>query len=167
MIPTPPELIVSLAVDTANRSPCAKSKRGVVIFEAGGTVGTIYGNAFNSQPWPYECNSSDECKAACGRLCVHAEQRAIFQMLRPGDIELALRQWQRPADLELQLLHVKTVDGKLVPSRQPSCDQCSKLIVEVGIRRVWLYEGEGAWSCYDAVTFHRYTLKHNKLPVLL
>jgi deoxycytidylate deaminase len=162
----PPDLIVALAVDTANRSPCAKSKRGVVIYEAGATVGAIYGNAFNGQPWPYECDGSDACKAACSRLCVHAEQRAIMAMLRPSEIELAMRRYISPPP-ELQLVHAKTVDGKLVPSREPSCDQCSKLILEARISRVWLYEGDGYWSSYDAGSFHRHTLKNNKLPVII
>lgn len=167
---TPPDLIISLAVDTANRGPCAKSKRGVVIYDLGTperAVPYIHGNAFNSQPWPFECNASDACKAACGRLCVHAEQRAIMQMLRPNKIERVERQYETPKP-DLQLVHVKTVDGKLVPSTDgPSCDQCSKLIVEAGIRTVWLYADEGAWSCWDATMFHQATLRHLKLPVTL
>jgi deoxycytidylate deaminase len=161
----PPELIVSLAVDTANRGPCAKSKRGVVIYSVAtaGGVGVIWGNAFNSPPWPFECSNTDACKADCGRICVHAEQRAIIQALTPSETELRHPLAGDPR-AELHLVHVKTVDGKLVPSPGgPSCDQCAKLILEAGIRTVWLYVQDGVWSRYDAAGFHQATLITNKL----
>lgn len=172
----PPDLIIALAVDTANRGPCAKSKRGVVIYGLDpyqGDVPLIFGNAWNSQPWPYECDGSEACKAACGRLCVHAEQRAIMQMLCPSPTDLARFTFKDkvkyPDPGSLALVHVKTVDGKLVPSpKGPSCDQCSKLIVEnKWIGTVWLYEGEGYWRGYDTTTFHRKTLIACGLPVTL
>lgn len=172
----PPDLIVSLACNTASNGPCAKSKRGVVIYGPDsyqGNVPVIFGNAFNSQPWPYECDKSDACKAACGQLCIHAEQRAIMQMIRPSPTDLALFKFgdevRYPEPGSLALVHVKVVDGKLVPSpKGPSCEQCSKLIVEnKWIGRVWLYVAEGSWNGYDPVNFHRKTLIACGLPITL
>ena len=160
----PPDIIVSLAVDTANRGPCAKSKRGVVIYELaesvaardGGNVGRIWGLAYNSPPWPFECSGTDACKKDCRHICVHAEQRAIIRAcLVEGEATGNLNLGKR----ELYLVHVKTVDGKLVPSTDgPCCEQCSKLILEAGIRFVWLYVAENQWSLYDATGFHQSTL---------
>ena len=156
----PPDIIIATAVHVASIGPCAKSKRGVVIFgrnDAG--LLEVYANAHNSPPWPFECSGTDACKKDCGRICVHAEQRAIMQMLRPDDVERALRVYQKRPELEL--VHVKVVDGKLVASPDgPSCDQCSKLIVEAGIRTVWLYCTDGAWSSWDASGFHQRTLRN-------
>ena len=63
--------------------------------------------------------------------------------------------------VEYHLVHVKVVDGKLATSpKGPSCDQCSKLIVEAGIHTVWLYTTEGAWSSWDGSGFHQRTLRN-------
>lgn len=174
----PPDLVVSLAVQTAGRGPCAKSKRGVVIYgpEPESGTPTIYGNAFNSQPWPYECDGTDACKAACARLCVHAEQRAILRMLMPSKDDLAMfivdGKVSYPKPQSLSLVHVKIdiVHGKpmLAPSpKGPSCEQCSKLIVENRwIGHVWLYNG-GGWDRYSPERFHRSTLIACGLPITL
>jgi hypothetical protein len=70
----------------------------------------------------------------------------------------------------LDLLHVKVIDGAVVPGGGPSCWQCSRLVVEARLRGVWLYEyppGDltghdlrevvGVWRFYDALNFHRIT----------
>ena len=171
----PPDLIIALAVDTASRGPCAKSKRGVVIYGPHPDFETpmIFGNAWNAQPWPFECDKSDACKAACGQLCVHAEQRAIFQMLLPPMDELHRfvrdKRVRYPDPGSLSLVHVKTKDGKLVPSpKGPSCAECSKLVLEnKWIGTVWLYEVEGHWSQYTSTHFHRTTLVNLGLPITL
>lgn len=149
----PPQSIIDAAVRTASLGPCAKSKRGVVIYRME-TNPVIHGDAHNSPPWPFECSSTDACKKDCGRICVHAEQRAILQWYSD---DYVTRPIGRHVDYDL--VHVKVVDGKLVPSKGPSCEQCSKLIVETGITSVWLYNG-GAWDRYNASTFHQLTLRH-------
>jgi hypothetical protein len=55
------------------------------------------------------------------------------------------------------MLHVKTVDGELVPSGGPSCVQCSKLALAAGIAGVWLFHEDG-WRRYGAVEFHELSL---------
>lgn len=166
-----------LAVAAANASPCAKSKRGVVIYSRKTNVDiesndwnwagrfTIHGNAHNSPPWPYECDGTDACKANCSRVAVHAEQRAILQS-GAGVFPRWPNFLQTGVKVETHLVHVKTVDGKLVPSpKGPSCDECSKLIVETGVDYIWLYETEGAWNCYSAYEFHRITLRNCGLHI--
>lgn len=167
----PSDAIIEIAVDAAKRSPCAKSKRGVVIFERGITSFRIHSVAHNSPPWPYECDGSAACQANgnCWRVAVHAEERAILDggKLRVGT--------SHQVGLEIELLHVKVVDGELVPGKGPSCELCSKLILEAGIDRVWLFQADeseerwppgiepvrrGVWNSYDALGFHRITLRN-------
>lgn len=186
---TPLPYLIEGARKAALESPCAKSKRGVVLFDhedtkrwqPGRTVdwelGTILGIGYNGQPYGFKCSGSEACRRDCAKLCLHAEQRAIMYGL------------QRAAIHGCDLLHVKVVDGQVVPGGGPSCWQCSRLVVEVGLRGVWLYEeprcscppGEVAfvaiatslephrpdcglgvparWRFYTAVDFHRETLR--------
>jgi deoxycytidylate deaminase len=154
----PPQVVIDLAVQNAMKSPCAKSKRGVVIYSHG-LYGELFidGVGFNGPPWPFECDGSDACKRDCPRVAVHAEQRAIY----------AATDLSR----ETFLVHVKVVDGELVPGKGPCCDQCSKLILDAHIRHVWLYEdggnGVGMWIVYEAAGFHRVTLRACGLHVVL
>lgn len=162
----PPSLVIATAINIANKSPCAKSKRGVVLYTLL-TEGRldIHSKEHNSPPWPFECDATDECKRDCPRVAVHAEQRALISGQHGCRTLDRLTIDDGPEDPEddslgvLQLVHVKTVDGALVPSPGPSCDQCSKLIVEAGVHSVWLYERVG-WSRYNAATFHQITLRH-------
>ncbi len=138
---------VAAAVEAAKLSPCAKTQRGVVIWKE--DVVCVAG--CNHQPSPMVCDGSDECRAACGKLCIHAERHALNLA---GERALG-------ADL----LHVKVADGKPVVSGSPSCWQCSRDILEAGIRTVWLLQADGLVA-YTAVEFHQLSLKHHGLPVI-
>jgi deoxycytidylate deaminase len=170
----PPDHVIEVAREAALRSPCEKSKRGAVLFDrsrsefsAADRRQRIVGIGYNGQPEPFSCNGSEACRAACGKLCLHAEQRAILGMSDYG------------VRAEFELVHVKVVDGVVVPGGGPSCWQCSRLVVEVGIRGVWLYEFPagnltghdlrevvGEWRFYLATDFHRETAVHNGLPII-
>ncbi len=137
-------------------SPCAKSKRGAVLFDPElerererleteapnvklgddnlfSNVANLIaiGDGFNGPPRGFTCDGSDECRRDCPKLCLHAEQRAIHEATRatPHDNLTAY-----------ELVHVKVVDGKVVHGGTPSCWQCSRLVVESSLRGVWLYE---------------------------
>jgi len=56
-----------------------------------------------------------------------------------------------------EMIHVKSVDGQKVYSLQPSCWQCSKLILGTGIKYMWLYLESGL-KRYTTEEFHRETL---------
>jgi deoxycytidylate deaminase len=130
---TPPEHIIQFAIEASLNSPC-QSKRGVAIWSGEDLVSI----GWNYKPKPFVCDGSTECKFKCGKDAVHAEQHAI---IFGRDIR------------GCQMLHVKTVSGVLVPSMGPSCLQCSKLILAVGISAMWLYH-ENGWLRYDPVEFH-------------
>ena len=131
--------VLGFAIEAAKQSPC-RSKRGVVIWDQRGVISI----GFNHQPGPFICDGSERCKRDCGKTAVHAEQSAILH----GD----------PKRLTgASLLHIKVVDGKPVTSFGPSCPQCSKLILEVGISRVWLFHDKG-WKSYGAEEFHWFSV---------
>lgn len=141
---TPPQFVIDAAVAEANRSPCAKSKRGVVFFgDDWGTLRVI-SKGHNAQPEPFKCDGSAACKKACAKLCEHAEQMALRKIDRFG--------------ASGDLLHVKTVGGDLVPSGGPSCWQCSRAILaDKRIDGVWLFHEDG-WRRYTPTEFHALTL---------
>lgn len=151
----PPNEVVETAIDLANSSPCAKSKRGVVVWAPPGTLEQLLASGgHNSPPHPLTCDGSDECQASCGRLCEHAEMEALRDLLG-----LTHRS-------DLEMLHVKTVDGDLVPSGGPSCWQCSRSISrDQRIAAVWLFH-EAGWRRYPTEEFHRLTLEVCGLPVI-
>lgn len=135
----PPDHIVSFAVDASGWSPC-RSKRGVVIFSDGDVISLGH----NYKPRGFDCDDSNECKATCRREAIHAEQQALMSAGNRAHAS--------------EMLHVKTVDGTLVPSGGPSCVECSKLALAAGIAWVWLYHDTG-WRRYTGKEFHALSLR--------
>lgn len=138
-------------------SPCAKSKRGVIIFRR--DTGLIT-SGFNTPPTGFDCDGSDACRRDCGKVCVHAEVAAILRAGRDQEnIEGA------------EMLHVKVVGGVAVPSGPPSCWQCSRAILFAGLSWMWLYEenplvGQAPiLRRYGASEFHEATLRNCHLHV--
>lgn len=132
----PPQHIVELALEVGGWSPC-RSKRGVVIHRDGDVIA----HGHNYKPRGFECDGSDACKMFCRYEAVHAEEAAI---VAAGG---------RPATDGAELVHVKSVDGRLVESGPPSCVRCSTLALAYGIAGVWLYQ-EAQWNRYPATLFH-------------
>lgn len=157
---------VDLAIQTAMKSPCAKSKRGVVVFHP--VSGAMIGTGFNGMPRGFSCSGTDECREMCSKRCVHAEERAIRQALFRL-LGSRITNQDQPLD-GFEAVHVKVVDGKLVPGGAPSCWQCSRTVLDVGLKAFWLYEIRWSrtevnanWVSYTAEEFHRITLHANKL----
>lgn len=130
---TPPQHIIDFAIQASFNIPCL-SRRGAAIFNGENLVSV----GWNHQPRGFKCTADDKCKKTCGRDAVHAEQAALIGV---GNVR------------GYEMLHVKTVDGQLVPSMAPSCLQCSKLIIEAGLSGMWLYHEYG-WRLYSPVEFH-------------
>lgn len=151
----PPKEMVDRAINTAQFSGCSKSQRGVVAY-----MHDIYGStaAFqvlefgtNGPPQPFQCDGSPACRKDCSKRCIHAESRALRGISKYGE---SLNY--------VDLVHVKVVDGVLAAGGGPSCVDCSKEILDVGVRGVWLYEIsiaiEPTWCFYAALEFHRVSL---------
>ncbi len=158
MADEPPPWVIEAARKVGASSPCAKSKRGAVIFNPeeadrilnGGTAleqannsgwslesaqsSTMLSAAHNRPPAPWVCTGSEECRKNCGKICNHAEALAIL--------------YSNGESLdEYEMVHVKVVDNKVVAGGPPSCWQCSRLILEAGLRGIWLYEKNDGDEC--------------------
>ena len=146
--PTPPEPVIEAARQASLLSPC-KSKRGVAIWSDGDLLSVGH----NAPPTGFVCPTNGACGGNCGHLAVHAEMRAI---LACGPCAC------NPPQGPLEMLHVKTIDGDIVPSKEPSCSSCSRHILEYGVAGMWLFEETG-WVRYDAAEFHRLSLLNDKI----
>jgi deoxycytidylate deaminase len=146
----PPPHCVSVAVAQANKSPCSKSQRGVVVFDP--ILSEVLSMGTNFQPGNHICDGSKECQKTCNKLCVHAEQAALLDL--------------RTDNTNLSMLHVKTKNGELVHSGEPSCWQCSRLVLaDNRISWFWLYHEDG-WHKYTTKLFHELTLNKCNLPII-
>ena len=145
-----PEEALEEAVKIGTRSPCVKSKRGVVIFHR--DMSQVLAAAFNTPPEGFVCGHDEQCRRFCGKLCVHAEVGALIQA---GERAVGY-----------DMLHVKVVDGKAVASGPPSCTDCSKAILEAGISSMWLLHENGL-RVYSAREFHLFSLGIKSLPVIV
>jgi len=140
------------AIEAGRQSPCAKSKRGVVIFRRTGR--DILGTGFNAPPPGFTCDGSETCRAACSNVAVHAEQAALIDAHRH----------RRPLG-GAEMIHIKIVDGQPVAGGGPSCPDCSKLILQAGLGIVWLLEAReghpnGVWVRRTPEDFHNETLRN-------
>lgn len=141
------------AVRAGSFSPCAKSKRGVVIWSP---IEGVVAWGWNAPPDGFRCDGSDECRASCGKVAVHAEQAALLACISKG---------VRARGLEMIHTKVVLVAGVWagVFGGPPSCPDCSKLILEAGIAGMWLVEereGRPTLVRYAADEFHRLTLQN-------
>jgi deoxycytidylate deaminase len=130
----PPVQAIAKAVEMAMQSPCAKSRRGAVVFDP--SMGSLISGGWNAPPSGRECDGSKACRESCARRCLHAEATAlrwVYLLAMRGDrSEVA-------AVKRLELVHVKVVDG-LVAGGGPSCASCSMDILNSGIAAVWLFQ---------------------------
>ncbi len=145
----PSDTVIRRAELAAAKSPCAKSKRGVVLtFDE-----HVVAEGFNGPPPGIGCDGSTACRNDCGKRCVHAEMRA----LRGAATWLGQFPHSHARDGGrglLDVVHVKLgEDGRVVAGGGPSCWQCSREILDVGfVRGVWLYEA-GPSKCLSCRRF--------------
>jgi hypothetical protein len=139
----PPWYAIESAREASLKSPCA-SKRGVSIWAPTDSAisCSLISIGWNDRPG---CTAEALCKADCAKWATHAEVRAV----------LAAKVYPQGG---LELLHVKTIDEKIVPSGGPSCTLCSHVILSANIAGVWLFHTYG-WHRYDAREFHKLSLE--------
>ncbi len=155
----PPRHVIDAATKAARRSWCAKDSRGAAVFHNdpgsyGSTTSRVVA-APNGPAPPFKCSGSPECRAACGKLAVHAEERALFE-------------WeQRLGPRGPDVVHIRVHENEPVVSGDPSCITCSRTMLLHGVAAVWLWH-EAGWRRYPIVEFHALSLQHEKhrLPVI-
>lgn len=131
---------VGLALEMSTSSPCRKSKLGAVAFNGRENERReLVAVGWNHRPGGEACDGSPACRATCRLEAVHAEQVLIVST----------------ANLDgADVIHAKSVDGALVASGGPSCEQCAKLLRAAGVAGVWLYHEPGGWRRYPIAEFH-------------
>ncbi len=152
-INNPPKFAIIAAIEAAKNSTCTKSRRGISIFSdhlliSIGTNSIAYG----------KCTGDDICKQNCNKICTHAEINAIYNFYKNNVFS--------KHEKDVSILHVKiNEDGNLETSKNPSCWQCSRYILQQGFKGVWLFEqintndsNNGEWKFYNSTEFHLQTL---------
>lgn len=163
MTMSPPQAAIDAAVAEAGRSPCQKSKRGCAAFATMMDDSTrILGLGHNGPAGDrMQCDGS--CRIMCSHLCVHAEDRAIRDLMRVS----AGRGLGMLIDSSaIELVHVKVVDDHFVSGGPPSCWSCANLVIESQIAAVWLYEdlwGRPMWTRWWPPLFYEATMKRQRL----
>lgn len=156
------------AIYAATQSTCAKSKRGVAIFEFGNVRFQEVVMANNSPPKPFICTGTEKCKESCGKVAIHAEERAIMRSLRKhANNSYDDFAWQSD---EKDMVHIKVIDGKPVASTRPSCWMCSRKLVEAKMRYMFMVtdfddSGGPVFTGWTVEEFHEETLKFCDLEV--
>jgi hypothetical protein len=154
----PPQWVIDEATKAAQKAWCAKDSRGVVAWVPGTRD---FVAAANGPPEPFKCSGLADCRAACGKLAGHAEERALWAYARKYGIPTELSRFSP------ELVHVRVVGDKAVTSGPPSCITCSRTVLMAGAAAIWLWHDDG-WRRYEPVEFHTLSLLHEKhqLPVI-
>ena len=166
----PPKWVIEEATRAARKAWCAKDSRGVVAWLPGSRT---FVSAANGPPAPFKCSGREDCRAACGKLAGHAEERALWAWYaergsRSRSSSLTSSPRTRVyGDVQPELVHVRVVDNKAVTSGPPSCITCSRTILMAGVAAIWLWHDDG-WRRYEPAEFHTLSLLHEKhnLPVI-
>lgn len=141
------ETFLSEALIEAKKATCTSSKVGAIIVKDG----IVIGRGFNSPPGDLEsqrrCGKKSELKPGFKSdrsCCVHAEQRAILAATKKSPDKLI------GSDLYLARL---TGDSSKKEFSKPYCTICSKLILDVGIKRTIRLKPEGV-VVYEAEEYN-------------
>ena len=130
------------AIKEAEKSLCNKSKRGIIIVKND----IIIGRGFNNPPLDLLCEP-EYCYPICNQYCIHAEENAIFDALMNN------------YDLNgSRMYHIKIKEGEVRTSGMPSCVNCSKKILHLGIAEFVLKHDVG-YRVYSAREFHELSLE--------
>lgn len=147
------------ALREAQKATCTKSKVGAIIIKDG----IVIGRGFNSPPGNLEsqrrCNRKSELKPGFKSdktCCVHAEQRAIIDALKNNSDKLI------GSDIYLARLNG---DGSKKEFSKPYCTICSKLILDVGIKRTIRLKPEGV-LVYEAEEYNNESYNYDGEPTV-
>lgn len=135
--------VFGTAVSEATLSPCAKSRRGAVVFKDGQILGKG-----NNSPKDDKFCIPPICYPICSEYCDHAEANALKDAISKGrDVEGA------------SMFHIKVKGRAPVVSDDLSCLKCSTLVCEANIGEFILYQSSG-FVAYPTEEFDKLTRKY-------
>lgn len=118
------QFIIDVAIDEARRSPCAKSKRGAVVFKDG----QILGRDHNHPNIPHTC-VPDVCMNYCSFYTTHAERGACQDgIFRGNNLDGA------------SILHMKIKNGLVKPVEKAECLDCSSYLMKLRSSGIYIVE---------------------------
>lgn len=121
--PTIHQTLIAVAYEFAKRSTCSRLNVGAVIADERGVIRTSgYNGAIAGMPHCDHSQSNDPC-----RIAMHAEANAILWAARMG---------------------MQVYGSRLYVTHEP-CYECSKMIAQTGIARVYFAETYGRNSGRD------------------
>lgn len=137
-------------IEVAKKSTCSRSKCGSILIKNY----IIIGEGYNAMP----CNNQTECfkDSLPGNFksdktcCVHAEQRAIMDALT-----------KHPKSVPGSDLLFIRLDENDNPKRsgEPYCTICSKMALDAGVSRFFLWHKEG-WTAYDTAHYNELSFQY-------
>ena len=145
------------AISRGQAGPCSKSKRIAWAQSPAGTYPARF--AVNQPPVGLACAGDDACRDVCGKICTPAEETRVLDVLRAPIMH--------EAD-DLAVFHLEIVGG--VPQafdrpgkpQGPSCITCARIMVQAGVRAVWLFGVDG-WRWWRASDFWVATVRELRL----
>lgn len=142
------------AINIAKQSTCLRSKCGCIIV----ANNEIIGKGFNSPPNNLEsqrrCKNIKEDynkKVTDKTCCIHAEQRAMFDALKNNPEKLP--------NSELYFIRIDNENNKKF-SRNPYCTICSKMAIDLGIKKFILWHENGITS-YETEEYNNKSFKYS------
>lgn len=133
----------------AMKSSCLRSMSGAIIVKNE----KIIGKGYNSPP-------KDEILLECLKdklpknfksdktCCVHAEQRAILDVLKKEDLKNS------------RLYYIRLdLNNNIIKAEEPYCTICSKLCLDSGISEFVLYKKDGI-ALYDTYEYNDLSFKY-------
>ena len=140
---------INKAKNIAVKSSCLRSMSGAIIVKNE----KIIGKGYNSPP-------KDEILLECLKdklpnnfksdktCCVHAEQRAILDILKKEDLKNS------------RLYYIRLdLNNNIIKAEEPYCTICSKLCLDSGISEFVLYKKDGI-ALYDTYEYNDLSFKY-------
>jgi len=143
------------AAEVARGATCERAKCGSVIVKDDEIIGV----GFNSPPH----NDESQRRCACEKseyhqkvtdktCCIHAEQRAIMDVLRKNPDKI----------IGSRLYFIRLdVDGNMTRAGEPYCTICSKMALDVGVAEFVLWHERGA-CVYDTGEYNDLSFQFGK-----
>lgn len=157
-----PDILLCL-LKQAKKSTCERSKCGSVIIASDinslNKRNIIIGLGYNSMPF----NVVDQCFKddlsptfkSDKTCCVHAEQRAIMDMLSKHE------NFYTSHNSTILLFIRLNENDEPKYSGEPYCSICSKMALDAGINYFGLWREHG-WDLYETKEYNELTFKYNK-----
>jgi len=145
---------INEAVTIAKNSTCQRSKCGAIIVYRGEVIGRGFNSPAKNLETQRRCDlkkNSYNKKVTDKTCCVHAEQRAMIDALKNSSKKLI--------GAELYFIRLDENQNKSV-SEKPYCTICSKMALDIGIKKFILLHNQGICS-YDTEEYNKLSYNYS------